>query len=154
MEHTVLMQVLEQVGPVLTANGLKLGVVVDGDLETNNTLRSSSLVGRVFLDLPHKLKNAGLAFDRLSQRHPARPLRDQAIAIFGRYVRDAPKLGRTDADVRDFIDRGLVEHFAGVHGHCWREICIHAGAPLLRLAKPNLLRAGSLDRERQRSRSH
>ena len=57
MEHAVLIGILEIVIPVLKENNMLLDIVVDGDLDSNKTLREVKCVNKIFLDLKRLTRN-------------------------------------------------------------------------------------------------
>jgi hypothetical protein len=57
MEHAILIDLLDQVIPVLEESDIMLDVTVDGDLDTNKTLTNVSVVHQVFADLKHLTRN-------------------------------------------------------------------------------------------------
>jgi hypothetical protein len=57
MEHAILIELLEQVTPVLEKHEMMLDVTVDGDLDTNKTLASVPIVHQIYADLKHITRN-------------------------------------------------------------------------------------------------
>ena len=57
MEHVVLIGILEIVVPILEETDMLLDIVVDGDLDSNRTLRGVKCVNKIFPDLKHLTRN-------------------------------------------------------------------------------------------------
>ncbi|RIA79877.1 hypothetical protein C1645_745629 [Glomus cerebriforme] len=57
MEHAVLIEILEIVVPILEETDMLLDIVVDGDLDSNKTLRGVKCVNKIFSDLKHLTRN-------------------------------------------------------------------------------------------------
>jgi len=57
MEHAILIDLLDQVTPLLEESDIMLDVTVDGDLDTNKTLASVSVVHQIYADLKHLTRN-------------------------------------------------------------------------------------------------
>jgi hypothetical protein len=57
MEHAILIELLEQVTPLLEEFDMMLDVTVDGDLDTNKTLSNVPLVHQIYADLKHITRN-------------------------------------------------------------------------------------------------
>ncbi|CAG8737380.1 2840_t:CDS:2, partial [Funneliformis caledonium] len=53
MEHAVLISILEIMEPVLEENDILLDIIVDGDLDSNKTLRRVKCINKIFSDLKH-----------------------------------------------------------------------------------------------------
>ncbi len=57
MEHAILIALIEKITPVLEEHDMMLDIAVDGDLETNKTLKILPVVHQIFADLKHLTKN-------------------------------------------------------------------------------------------------
>jgi hypothetical protein len=57
MEHAVLIGILEKVIPVLEETDMLLDIVVDGNLDSNKTLREVKCVNKIFPNLKHLTRN-------------------------------------------------------------------------------------------------
>jgi len=57
MEHAILIDLLEQVTPILEEHDMMLDVTVDGDLSTNKTLAGVPVVHEIYADLKHVTRN-------------------------------------------------------------------------------------------------
>ena len=57
MEHAVLIGILDTVIPILEETDMLLDIVVDGDLDSNRTLRGVKCVNKIFPDLKHLTRN-------------------------------------------------------------------------------------------------
>jgi pyruvate-formate lyase-activating enzyme len=57
MEHAILIDLLEQVTPLLEEYDIMLDVTADGDLDTNKTLAGIPIVHQVYADLKHITRN-------------------------------------------------------------------------------------------------
>jgi hypothetical protein len=57
MEHAILIELLEQITPLLEEHDMMLDVTVDGDLDTNKTLARVPVVHQIYADLKHITRN-------------------------------------------------------------------------------------------------
>jgi hypothetical protein len=57
MEHAILIAIINKITPILDQHDMLLDICVDGDLDSNKTLRGERQVNKVFGDLKHITKN-------------------------------------------------------------------------------------------------
>jgi len=57
IEHAILIAILNKITPILDQHDMLLDICVDGDLDSNKTLRGERQVNKVFGDLKHITKN-------------------------------------------------------------------------------------------------
>ena len=140
MEHACLKAIFDSIQEVLIAEGMTLEIVVDGDLSTNATLRGNPLVSSIAVDLAHRKKRIPKHFDGLKARHPAKEFATIVQSLFSSYAFGATEYGKTEEQLRTFLNSGVVAHLSGDHSWCWSEICVHVGGhEELQLEKPNLI---------------
>ena len=140
MEHALLIVLLNMVRGRLIEEGLRVDVVVDGDLSTNATLVRDSLIASVHVDLAHRKKRIPKFFDKLPMTHPAKFFGQVVQQLFSSYAFSAAAAGRTEADLREYLREGVVRHLCHDHSRCWEALCIHVrGDQQLELQQPNML---------------
>ncbi|CAB4475362.1 unnamed protein product [Rhizophagus irregularis] len=154
MEHAVLIGILEIVVPILEETDMLLDIVVDGDLDSNKTLRGVKCVNKIFPDLKHLTRNIrkklnSKKWERYSHYEDV-ILQYYKKCIFIAAVQGENKkdLPLTTESVKYAQVYGLTKHLCGDHSECWPEVCWIAQNPELALCEPNLLNSTSEERKK------
>jgi hypothetical protein len=143
MEHHILEECHKKLGTLAEEHGVFLNIAIDGDLTSKDTLANVSYVLSIILDLSHKVKNVGVGVDRGSQGAEAAWLaefRDYLQISLTAYVKAAEETGRSEEDLRHALNIAVCDHLleGTTHEHCWKEVCIHKGNPVMEVPEPNL----------------
>lgn len=138
MEHAILVQIMTVVSAVVVQHGLKLDIVIDGDLDCRRLLRKYDCVNKIALDLSHKLKNFKKFLEGLQAGHPAKTFVKELSSMACGYIMAANDEGKTDKQLMDALHHALVDHLSDDHNNCWDSQCISKQIPSWEMSTPNL----------------
>ena len=174
MEHAILIELLEQVTPLLEEHDMMLDVTVDGDLDTNKTLASIPIVHQIYADLKHITQNIRkslgkyififenqnnnietLNYISANKKYKRWQTYEQQIMRHYRGCMITAGLRKEDPDLptpletelREAQLQGLIHHLTGDHSLCWPEVCWHKNNPDLVLQEPHLMNASDSEQK-------
>ncbi|CAG8642735.1 6542_t:CDS:10 [Gigaspora margarita] len=115
MEHAILIEVLNQISPLLEEASLHLEICIDGDLDSNKTLANVPIVSNIYADLKHLTKNIRNSLRNHIMRWCRGCIYSAALKI-----------------------EGLISHLQNNHTSCWSDICWTKDDPKIILQEPTL----------------
>ncbi|CAG8769607.1 46316_t:CDS:10, partial [Gigaspora margarita] len=120
MEHAILIEVINQISPLLDENNLHLEVCIDGDLDSNKALAHVRIVTKISADLKHLTKN----------------IRNTVLTAFRK---EAEKSSTpTEEETCKMQVDGLIRHLQNNHLDCWSDVCWTKDDPSILLQNPTL----------------
>ncbi|PKY25813.1 hypothetical protein RhiirB3_440910 [Rhizophagus irregularis] len=130
MEHAVLIRILDIVILILEETEMLLDIVVDGDLDSNRTLRGVKCVNKIFPDLKHLTRNIQKKLNSKKWEHYSH-YEDVILNYYKKCIfaaatqqeSDDKSLPLTTELVKYIQVYGLTKHLCNDHSECWPEVC-------------------------------
>jgi len=151
MEHAILIACLEKITPILDEENILLDIGVDGDLDSNKTLKTERVVNKVYGDLKHATKIIrGKIIKNTKWNTFEQPIMKYFCnCIYAAAIRKASEEIETpsEKELKNVQVNGLVAHLSGDHSLCWSEVCWLKDNPDLELIEPNLLKYNDSEKD-------
>jgi hypothetical protein len=150
MESFILEQNLSQLRDKFQQENVSMEITIDGDLSLLDKLRAEPYIERIFIDLPHKLKNIRkrVAFNYGSALSVYEDVvvdnfRDYCYAAAKRNLEQPNEV--SEKNLMFLMTDAFYSHLQDDHHLCcWKEICWQLSNPELDIREPNL-KGKSLD---------
>ncbi|RHZ48037.1 hypothetical protein Glove_562g38 [Diversispora epigaea] len=139
MEHAILIELLNDIMPILEECDFTLHICVDGDLETNRTLACIPAVSRIFADLKHISKNIRKnLYKYLNICKYICILFFKNNANAGLQKNNNQDNAPSEKETWYMQVEGLIQHLLDNHSLCWSDVCWIKDNPELELQEPTL----------------
>ncbi|CAG8774144.1 45294_t:CDS:10, partial [Gigaspora margarita] len=141
IEHAILIEVLNQISPLLEENDLHLDVCVDSNLDSNKTLAHVRIVTKISADLKHLTKNIrNSVLNKNFKSFEDHIMRWFRGCIYSAELKRESKdqSAPSKAETCKMQVDGLIRHLQNDHSNCWSDICWTKEDPTILIQNPTL----------------